>query len=515
MWKYQIVSTYSFEDVISFRFSALFSLFSFFVLPLFSRSNYELPEEGVPSEEVLSLLSDWASKEKDIWSQGKASGAIYHGGDELTSVLTKAYSLFALTNPLHPDLFPYVRKMEAESVRMTCSLFNGDEDSCGIITSGGTESILMAMKAYRDRGAKERGIVNAEIIASITAHAAFEKAAAYFGITLISLPFDPKTGKLRPEDVRAAITSNTVAIVASAPNYPHGVVDPVEELSSIALEHGLGLHVDCCLGSFVIPFARELGYNVPSFDFALPGVTSISADTHKYGFAPKGSSVIMFRTPELRHYMYFVTSTWPGGIYASPAMSGSRPGALVASTWAALMTIGKGGYRQYAKVILAAAEFIRRGIRDEVPGLRVFGDSAASVVAFTNDENHPQGKSLNIFRITTGMSSRGWHLASLQRPSAAHLCVTFANQSHAGEFISDLKEITALCLKDPKIYMGSNVQLYGVANALGGESTKPGQDDSLVGDIARAFIDALTFIPSANSKASQLEEDGEEQKREM
>jgi len=472
--------------------------------------NYSLPEAGVPAQELLAKMKGWSSKEKTLWGAGRASGSIYHGGDELLETLTAAYTMFALSNPLHPDLFPWVRKMEAEVVRMTCELFHGGPGSCGAMTSGGTESILMAIKAYRDQALAERGVTAPELIVCRTAHAAFDKAAAYFRIKLVQIDADPLTQQLPPAAVRAALTPNTIAIAASAPTFPHGAVDPVPELAAIAAAASVGLHVDCCLGSFMVPFARELGAQIPAFDFSVPGVTSISADTHKYGFAPKGSSVVMFSSAALRHHMYYVTTSWVGGIYASPTITGSRAGALVAATWAALMHIGRGGYRDAARDMLAVAADVRAGIA-KVPGLKVVGDSHLTVIAFGVDETHPDAAKLSVYKVSQAMSKLfHWHLNSLQAPAAAHICVTWANHRTVAEaFLSNLGSAVEAVIARPGDFGGGSAQIYGYADALGGEApaaaaedaaqedgkTGSNSDTGLLADMARAYIDVLTYVP--------------------
>jgi len=459
--------------------------------------NYTLPEQGLPADQLLSKLKTWAAYEEGVWAKGKASGAIYHGGRELLETLTKAYAYFALSNPLHPDLFPYVRKMESEVVRMTCSLFNGDSETCGFMTSGGTESILMAVKAYRDKAYAERGVTEPELIACTTAHAAFEKACAYFRIKLVNIPAHETTQEIDVLKVAAAINKSTIAIVGSAPTFPHGVVDPIPRLAALAQRHNIGLHVDCCLGSFCIPFAEEHKRSIPQFDFRVAGVTSISADTHKFGYAPKGSSVIMFRNEALRRYMYFVTTTWPGGIYASPTITGSRPGALVAATWAALMTIGRVGYSQAAKQILDAADTIRAGIR-EIEGLEVVGSISSKLFVVAFGVKPEYRKKLDIYKIAQAMSKLGkWNLNSLQAPPCVHICVTYANKDNANLFVSDLRNAVQQVANNPDEYKGGTAQIYGVAESLGAStsSDEAGQSTGLVADMAKLYIDTLTYLP--------------------
>ena len=238
--------------------------------------NTRLPTAGTSHEQLLETLTRWADKEKSNWADGQASGTVYHGGDELVALESRVFGLFCLSNPLHPDIFCYVRKMEAEVVAMTASLFHGTADTCGSMTSGGTESILMAMKAYRDRHQSLYPDTQAEIVCASTAHAAFDKAAHYFGMKLVSVPVDKETCALRVSDVKRAVTRNTCVLVASAPAFPHGVMDDIGAMSDLAVSLNLPLHVDCCLGSFLLPFVSSAGYPVPSF-----GLRSAGCDEHQ------------------------------------------------------------------------------------------------------------------------------------------------------------------------------------------------------------------------------------------
>jgi len=312
----------------------------------------KLPTEGISSETILERLKTMKKFEEEHRKKCTLSGTVYIGKEEHTELLVEAYRLFVHSNPLHTFTFPSVRKMEAEVISMAKHLLGGTDRTCGAITSGGTESILMAMKAYREEG-KKKGILYPEVIIPITAHAAFWKAANYFGMTLRELEVNDTDFKVDPKEVEKLVNKNTVAIVGSAPNYPNGSIDPIEELGAIAFKYGIGLHVDCCLGGFFLPFAKKDKSNeIPPFDFSVKGVTSISADTHKYGFATKGTSVILFASKELKQNMYFLATGWTGGIYASPTIAGSRPGGVVASCWASLIHLGENGYTEINEKIM-------------------------------------------------------------------------------------------------------------------------------------------------------------------
>jgi nucleotide-binding universal stress UspA family protein len=273
---------------------------------------------------------------------------------------------------------------------------------------------MLAMKAYRDRGRERDGIAEPQVVLPATAHAAFDKAARFFGIETVAVPvgedFRADVGA-----IREAIGERTVAVVGSAPSFPHGVIDPIEELSELARERGVGFHTDACLGGFLLPFAERLGHDVPPFDFRLPGVTSMSADTHKFGYAAKGTSVVLYRGNELRHAQYFTLTDWPGGLYMSPTFAGSRPGALSAACWAAMTSLGERWYLESASRILEAAATIRRGI-EETDGLRVLGDPLFCIAFVTEHDE------LAIYRVMDAMTARGWSLNGLHRPPAvSHL----------------------------------------------------------------------------------------------
>lgn len=451
-----------------------------------------IPTEGKSEKDLLAVLDRWQSCERAHWENGQVSGGIYHGGDDLNAFLVRVYGMFSLSNPLHTEVFPFVRKMEAEVVRMTVSLFRGGDECCGTMTSGGTESILMAVKSYRDE-ALSRGIDEPEIICGVSAHAAFDKACHYFRMKLVHVPVDPVTMRVDVAAVRRAITRNTILIVGSAPGFPHGVVDPITELGQIASERGIGLHVDSCLGGYLLPFAVKLGYDIPPFDFTVPGVTSISADTHKYGYAPKGASVVMYSTTRLRSFQYFVAPEWTGGIYASPSMPGSRPGGLIAATWAALVRMGENGYLECAREIMSTAKAIEAGIRT-IPGLRVLGTPHMSVISFASDPSTlVRGEVVNIYKVGESLTSpktaadgkkrSGWNLNTLQKPSSIHLCCTYMHRGRADQFLADLRAAVDEVVDHPEMFKNGSAAIYGMAETM--------PDGAVVDDLARGFIDTL------------------------
>ncbi len=440
-----------------------------------------LPATGQNAGDVLAELRTFAEQEAGTWAAGQVSGAVYHGDPAHIAFLNEAYALHSQSNPLHADVWPSTVKFEAEIVAMTATMLGaaktGDE-IVGTVTSGGTESILLAMLAYREQARAERGINKPEIVVPTTAHAAFDKAARYFDIKLVKVP----VGSDFRADVAAmgrAVGRNTIALVGSTPAFPHGVIDPIGELAVVAQAHGVGLHVDACLGGFILPFAARLGAPVPPFDFSVPGVTSMSVDTHKYGYALKGTSVVLYRGKVLRRYQYFTAAEWPGGLYFSPTLAGSRPGGLSAACWAAMIAIGEEGYLQATARILAAARFMRAHI-ENIPELRVLGDPLW-VIAFDSP-------TLNIFEIMARMGERGWSLNGLHHPPAVHIAVTLRHTQPgvAQRFIEDLRASVAQVKANPSAETGM-APVYGLAAGL--------PLRGVVRELLKRYVDLLYAVP--------------------
>jgi glutamate/tyrosine decarboxylase-like PLP-dependent enzyme len=422
-----------------------------------------LPAAGVPRAEVAGLVERLAEAEESRWRNGFASGAVYHGDPEHIAFLNRVYAAQSQSNPLHPDLWPSATKFEAEIVAMTAGMLGAAHADpaapvAGTVSSGGTESILLAMKAYRDFARARRGIAEPEIVAPVTAHAAFDKAAQFFDMPLVRVPVDDGF-KADLAAMSAAITERTAVVVGSAPSFPHGVIDPIPQIAGLAAERGAGCHVDACLGGFIVPWAEKLGYPVPPFDFRLPGVTSMSADTHKYGYAAKGSSVILYRGKELRQFQYYTTVDWPGGLYLSPTFAGSRPGALSATCWAAMVSIGESGYTEAARRILETGAKVRDGVA-AIPGVRVLGDPLW-VIAFATEDG------VDVFQVLENMSHRGWSLNGLQRPAAVHIAITLRHTlpGVADRFLADLRESVGQVRANPGVSTGM-APVYGMAGSL-------------------------------------------------
>jgi glutamate/tyrosine decarboxylase-like PLP-dependent enzyme len=420
-----------------------------------------LPEKGLDGDEVLKEIVYMSTEENKKWQGGQCSGTMYHGGMEHYAFLNKVFSLFSSINLMQRDLCPSGTKFEAEVLAMVGRMLHGEEvgrvnrleEEAGAITSGGTESIYNAMFVYREWGREEKGITSPEVVAPMTIHPAHLKAAHYLGMKVIRVPVTADF-EADVEAMRLRITPNTVALAGSAGSYPHGVVDPISKLSDLALEYKLGLHVDGCLGGFILPWIEKLGYAVPVFDFRLPGVTSISCDTHKYGYSLKGTSTINFRSKELRRYMFFAQEDWSGGVYASPTVQGSRSAGLSAAMWAAMVCMGEAGYLKAAKAIMDTADKIRAGIAG-IPEMRIMGKSTF-LIALTSDVVNP-------YFVNDFLYARGWRMNGCQDPLGFHFCITLPQTQPgiAERFVKDLADGVNFA-KDPPYEVPKTGFLYGM-----------------------------------------------------
>jgi sphinganine-1-phosphate aldolase len=452
------------------------------------RSYERLSVGGRDRADILAELATMAAEEDRMGDRGRVSGSIYHGGHDHYAFLTEAFRLFAHSNVLQRDMYPSATKLEAEIVAMTASMLHAEavpahhpgEHVCGVITFGGTESLINPMLVYRQVG-RERGVDRPQVIVPTTAHPALVKAGHLLGIEIVRAPLRPDY-RADVDWIRAHLTERTVALVGSAPNYAHGLVDPIEELSDLALQSGIGLHVDGCLGGFILPWGERLGVPIPRFDFRLPGVTSISADTHKYGYALKGTSVLLYRNAELRRHQYFTAPDWPGGIYFPPGLAGSRSGGLVAATWAAMVNLGEAGYLEVAEKIFSTAARIRRGI-EAIPGLEVIGDPTF-LVAF-------RARELDIFHVNDHLIAKGWRLNGLQLPPALHFCVTRPNTvpGVADAFLADLQEAVEYA-RDPAQPNPISGALYGLGGTPAG--------DEILETLFNAALDAMYEVAPAD-----------------
>lgn len=423
-----------------------------------ARQKIILPEKGIVRNELLKIMEE-ASKKDANWRNGKIWGLVSHASDEHTEFLKEAYTMFFSENALSPMAFPSLQKFESEVVSMSIDLLGGNRKACGSMTSGGTESILLAVKTYRD-WARDNfpKIKEPEMILPSSAHPSFEKAAKYFDVKLIYAPVDNKTYRADVKAMKDKLSENTILIVGSAPEYSRGVVDPITELGALAKECNIGMHVDACLGGYMLPFVRKLGYDIPDFDFSVPGVTSISADIHKYGYGPKGTSTILYRNDNLLKYQYFAAIDWSGGIYASPAMQGTRPAGPVAAAWAALNALGENGYLKLAKIVMDATKKLIDGI-EQIPELYILGKPDMSLYSFTSDKFH-------IYNLVDAMEKKGWHLDRLQFPPAIHMTI-YPHQSKVVEsFLKDLNESVEEVINNPERKAEGQSALYRMMTSV-------------------------------------------------
>jgi sphinganine-1-phosphate aldolase len=399
-----------------------------------------LPEEGRSREDLLAELSGIAAAEDAFWETGKCSGTMYCGDHDHYDFMTEVFGLFAHVNALQRDMCPSQTRFEGEIIAMALDLMHArsvaDTEPAGLVTTGGTGSILHAVLAYREHGAAVRGIDRPNLVKPETAHPAFDKACHLFGVELRQARIDPATTLADVDDVAALIDENTIAVVGSACNYGYGTIDPIAELGELCASRGTGLHVDACLGGFILPFGEELGRDIPAFDFRVPGVTSISADTHKYGYAFKGSSTVLFRDKSLRNSQYFYLPGWSGGKYCSPGIEGSRSGGIIAATWAAMVQLGRSGYRRYAEEIFATAEAMIATVGSH-PELRLLG-RPTFLFSMTSDV-------FDIYHVNDFMRARGWRFNGQQYPNAIHMAVTRPQTKPgvAEAFASDLADAVA------------------------------------------------------------------------
>lgn len=439
----------------------------------------QLPKDGLKNENILNLVNQFVHLGDYDWQGGRVSGAVYRTNSELAQLIGNIYKIASYTNPLHPDIFPGVCKMEAEVVRIVCHLFNGDKASCGTMTSGGTESILLACKAYRDYAREVKGIKKPEIVMPVTAHAAFDKAGQYLNIKIRSAPVNPQSLTVSVQAMAKLITKNTIMLVGSAPNFPYGTMDNIEAISELGLKYDIPVHVDACLGGFLACFMSDAGYALPPFDFRLPGVTSISADTHKYGYAPKGSSIILYRNKKYRHYQYSITTDWPGGIYGSPTINGSRAGGIIAACWATLMHYGYDEYVNSTKKIIETTRYVEQKLR-AMEGIFIFGTPATSVIAIGSNDFH-------IYRLSEALGKKGWNLNPLQFPCGIHICITHVHTEPGitDQFLEDVSTELEILMETRSTPVEGKLAMYGMSQSI--------PDRSVVGDFTKCFLDSMYY----------------------
>ena len=427
-----------------------------------------IPNFGIKPEEIENNFKKMHLLKGKDYKNGKVSGATYSHNKELDLMLNNLFKYFNKSNPLHTNLFPAIRKMENECIKFMIELFNGDKNVCGIFTSGGTESILMACKTYRDIG-YNNGIKNPEIIVSDTAHCSFNKACKYFNIKLISIPC-LINGLFDIDILKKKINKNTILIVGSNPSYNLGIIDPIPELNDIALKNNIPLHLDACIGSFLINFSKY------KYDFSYKGVSSISADFHKYGHTPKGASSILYRHKEIMKYQYYIDTKWSGGVYATNSISGSRCGNIIALSWATILYCGKVGYHNDYKKILELNRYLKKKI-ESINELYIIGNPELSIIAITS----------NIINTTTlceYLEKEGWKMNIIQNPNGFHFCITsYHNKDIIDNLILSIKKI----INEKNLYIKDNsLCIYRTMKKI--------NDNEIIEDIVTDYLHCVNNV---------------------
>ena len=443
-----------------------------------SETHRAVPPAPLRRDAVLAEVGRMARNEDEQGDRGTVSGSLYSGDHDHYAFLGEVFSAFSHANVLQRDMYPSATKFEGEIIAMTSNLVHGN--GIGVVTSGGSESLITALYSYREQAAAERGITAPNVVLPVTAHVALHKGAHWMGIEVRRAPLTADY----TADVDAManlIDDRTIALVGSAGDYGHGLIDPIERIAALARSRGIGMHVDGCLGGWLLPWVERLGYDVPLWDFRVPGVTTISADTHKYGYALKGSSVLLYRDPELRRRQYFTAPDWPGGLYLSPGLAGSRSNGILAATWAAMLVTGESGYLAAAEAIMHSARVIRDGVR-AIDDLAVIGDPTF-LVAFTSAR-----EDLDIYLVNDSLVAQGWRMNALQLPPALHFCVTRPNT--AGGVAERFVDALHVAVDYAKAHRGEPAgtgAMYGFGGTPQGNATLTG--------LMSTVLDAMHGLP--------------------
>jgi sphinganine-1-phosphate aldolase len=411
-------------------------------------------------DEILARLKEYANEDADPQSGKLFTIAFEAGLDELRDLTHRALTLFADKNILDFLEFPSAIKMEKGIIDVAKSLMHGDDEVVGTYTFGGTESVFLAVKAARDQFILKRGLgVYPEIVMPVTAHPCWDKAAEYMGLLAKRVPVDPDTLTVKPDSISQAITDNTAMIVGSAPNWPFGTIDPIQELAEIAVQNNIWLHTDACVGGFILPFMKKLGEDIPDFDFSVPGVSSISLDPHKYAFSPHGSSVVLFRKSFYKMYSTFTNIRWPGYVIINPAVLSTRSAGPLAAAWAALHYLGEAGYLDLAAKMIRARNRIVPALQKL--GYRVLGRQSSCIVAFSSEQ-------VNVFKLADVMGEKGWWILAqrgiedMNIPPSIHLTITPIHDQAAEHMLQDLEDATEKVSKMPSSDVEDMVQGMGL-----------------------------------------------------
>src|SRR5215211_2344082 len=465
-----------------------------------------IPQQGLSKEEILNTLQAFKSRDMD-WKSGKVWCYVYTPEADAAAVAREAYLSFLGENALDPTVFPSMLKLETDVVRAVINLLRGDTNAVGHVTTGGTESIMLAVKTARDKARVEQPeITNPEMVLPKTAHAAFHKAAHYLSVKPVLVDIDPSTFQVRAEDMQKAITENTILLVASAPSYSQGVLDPIAEIGEIAQAKNLLLHVDACVGGLHLSFMRKLGYDVPDFDFTVPGVTSISTDLHKYGYAAKGCSAIMYRSKDIRKYQIFACTDTTAYTLINPTVLSTKSGGPMAGAWAILNFLGEEGYKKIIKEVQEATKKLIDNI-NSIEGLQVLGEPAMCMFSFKSDV-------INVYQLADEMNKRGWYLqgqfSTPLTPRNLHISVNYGTIHNVEALLNDLLECVELVkAKTPidsdaiKAMVGAALQGPDPAAAFGQLAASAGltsaelpSDMAFINEVLDALPDELcnTFL---------------------
>lgn len=398
----------------------------------------QLEEQPKTFCEIEKIITEMKSKYQDK----NISGIIYLDDQQHTDNMVKIFSRFSFSNPLHLDIFPEIRQMEIDIINIAIHLFQGNDNCCGNITYGGIESILLACITYRDYYQYQRNIHHPNIICYDTVHPAFDTACHYFGIKQYKIS--------NSQNIHQYIDNNTILLVGSCPEYSYGTMDPILEMSKIALQNNLGLHLDCCMGGFLIPFLEEFKH----INFSLHGVTSISLDTHNYGCGLKGSSILLFRNHQLKKFQHYINKTWKGGVYDTSTSMSSKSGNIIASTWCSLLMIGKKQYSVSAIEMQQNLLYIKKETM-EIDDLYIIGEPKVNIIAYASN-------TINIYLVIKQMKERNWDLTILQHPPSFHLYITKThNREICNLFCLHLTESVEIVKQDKNQILDGTLALYG------------------------------------------------------
>ena len=449
-----------------------------------------IPQQGLSKEEILNTLQAFKSRDMD-WKAGKVWCYVYNPGEDPAEVTREAYLSFLTENGLDPTVFPSMLKLETEVVRAVIHLLRGDSNAVGHLTTGGTESIMLSVKTARDKARAEHPeITQPEMVLPKTAHAAFHKAAHYLGVKPVLVDIDPETFKVRAEDMGRALTPNTILLVASAPSYSQGVIDPIGEIGKLAQEKNVLFHVDACVGGLHLSFMRKLGYDVPDFDFTVPGVTSVSTDLHKYGYAAKGCSVIMYRSKDIRKYQIFACTDTTAYTLINPTVLSSKSGGPMAGAWAILNFLGEEGYKKIIQEVQEASRKLIDGI-NSMDGLQVLGEPVMCMFSFKSDV-------INVYQLADEMSKRGWYIqgqfSTPLTPRNLHISVNHGTIHNVDVLLQDLRECLATVKSKTPIDTGAIKAMVGAALQSSDPAAAFGQLAASAGLVGSELPSEMAFI---------------------